>query len=192
MKKLLVIAAAFMLATTGCGGKDDSDSSTPETVIANKCFQGAPDWVIAGGAEGGVSSVGAAQISKAGLQFARTAALGNARDEMARNISVKVNNMLKDFTQVTGIGDDEVVDKVTASVSKQVASETLQGTQQRALWTSPCNELYVLITVNEQAVQKSVKDSVTSSFRNDNALWQQFQAQKAQDELDAAIMNEFQ
>ncbi len=189
MKKILILAVAVVvLAAVGCGGKKEEAQPAG---IANQCLKDAPDWVIAGGAEGGFTSVGAAQISKAGVQFARTAAMGNARDEMARSISVKVNNMLKDFTQVTGIGDDETVDKVTASVSKQVASQTLNGTVQKAIWQSPCSELYVLIASDPGVVQAAVKNSVTSSYKNENALWQQFQAQKAQDELDAAIATEF-
>ena len=184
---LILVVAIAALAAMGCGG---SKTDAPASPIS-QCLNGAPDWVIAGGAEGGFTSIGAAQISKAGMQFARTAAMASARDEMARSISIKVNNMLKDFTQSTGIGDDEVVDKVTANVSKQVASQTLNGTVQRSIWQSPCNELYVLIASDPAVVQAAVKQSVNSSYRNENALWQQFQAQKAQDELDAAISKEF-
>ncbi len=189
MKKILVaLTLVTMLTFAGCGSKPNPVGNMSEV---NQCLAGAPEWVITGGMEGGLSAVGASQIGKAGIQFARTAALGNARDEMARIINVKVNNMLKDFTQTTGIGDNEVVDKVTATVSKQVASEELQGATQRAVWTSPCNELYVLISIDPSAVQSSVKNSVATSYKNENALWQQFQAQKAQDELDAAISSEF-
>ncbi|MDR2883538.1 MAG: LPP20 family lipoprotein [Deferribacteraceae bacterium] len=186
MKKVIIISAIAILTAFGCAPKEEIVQP-----VANQCFVGAPEWVILGGAEGGLTAVGAAQLSKAGIQFARTAAVANARDEMARSISVKVNNMLKDFTQVTGIGDDETVDKVTSSVSKQLASQTLSGTTQRAMWQSPCNELYVLIASDPRVVQEFLKSSITSSYGNENALWQEFQAQKAQDELDAAIEAEF-
>jgi hypothetical protein len=83
------------------------------------------------------------------------------------------------------------VDKVSASVSKQVASQTLTGTVQKALWQSPCNEIYVLISIDSGVVAANVKNSVTSSYKNENALWQQFQAAKAQVELDAAFQAEF-
>ena len=65
MKKvlvLLVLIAAF--AAVGCGG---SQPAAPVTSVNNQCLNGAPDWVIAGGAEGGFTAVGAAQISKAGM-----------------------------------------------------------------------------------------------------------------------------
>ena len=189
MKKLFVLAVLAALAAfvvVGCSGKG---GDAPK--VTNTCLTGAPNWVIMGGAEGGFTSVGSAKMSPAGMSFTRTAAMGNARDEMARSISVKVNNMLKDFTQVTGIGDDSVVDKVTSSVSQQVASQTLQGTVQKDVWQSPCDELYVLIASDPSVVQAAVKQSVNSSYKNENALWQQFQAQKAQDDLAAAIDKEF-
>jgi hypothetical protein len=159
--------------------------------VANQCLVGAPDWVLIGGEADRLRSVGAAQITKQGIQFARTKAMVNARDEMARMISVKVNNILKDFTQITGIGDDETVDRVTTSVAKQLASWAISGTTQRVMWQSPCNELYVQIAADPDAVKKFLKSSITASYRYDNALWQQFQSQKAQDELDAAIADEF-
>jgi hypothetical protein len=186
MKKAIIISVFAMLFAIGCGSKEEIVEP-----IVNQCLVGAPEWVLMGGAEGGFTSVGAAQISKAGIQFSRTAAMANARDEMARTISVKVNNMMKDFTQSTGIGDDEVVDRVTSNVSKQVASQTLQGTVQRAMWQSPCNELYVLMASDPESVQNFLKSSINTSYRNEEALWQQFQSQKAQDELDAAIQAEF-
>ena len=187
MKKIFAIVAVAALFTVGCGDKDEPK---PETGL-NQCYAGAPDWVINGGAEGGITAVGSSRILKSGQGPTRTMALGSARNEMARSINVKVNNMMKSFTQSTGIGDDEVVDTVVADVSKQISSETLQGTRQRAIWQSPCDELYVLIEADPSLVQNAVKNGVNSSYRNDNALWQQFQAQKAQDELDAAIRAEF-
>jgi hypothetical protein len=186
MRKYLIFSllSVALLFVFGCGG-----TAGPTSEIENKCLNNAPDWVL-GNAEGGLNAVGAAQISKAGVNFARNAAMANARDEMSRTIEVKVNNMMKDFTQVTGLGGDEVVDKVTTSVSRQLASQTLTGTVQKAIWQSPCNELYVLISI-DNGVAANVKNMVTSSYKDENALWQQFQAKKAQDELDAAIKAEF-
>ncbi|MDR0454474.1 MAG: LPP20 family lipoprotein [Deferribacteraceae bacterium] len=188
MKKVLILIVIVAFVAVGCGG---SGTTSAPSAPVNQCLVGAPDWVMNGGAEGGFSAAGSSKITAAGLSFARTAAMGNARDEMARSISVKVNNMLKDFTQVTGIGNDAVVDKVTASVSQQVASQTLEGTVQKASWTSPCSELHILVAADSAAVQAAVKQSVNSSYKDEKALWQQFQAQKAQDELSSAINKEF-
>jgi hypothetical protein len=198
MKKVLLVVAALMatFVFTGCAGSSTAETTpAPETPAvsgegAGRCLVGAPDWVMMGGVEGEVSAIGAAPVSKAGIPFSRNMAMSAARDEMARAMNVKVNNMIKNFTQVTGIGDSETVDRVSADVSKQIASETLQGTTQKAFWISPCDEVYVLIGIDANFVKEQVKNSVASSYQNDAALWQQFQSQKAQDELSAAIESE--
>ena len=192
MKKMLFVVLVLSLAAAGCGSKAPTASTVEQNAPAvNACLAGAPDWVMAGGAEGGVSAVGAARIGKAGLNFARTEALANGRDEIARTLSLKVNNMFKSFTQSTGIGNEETVDKVAANVSKQVASQVLSGSKQAGSWVSPCNELYLLVGLDAEMARAAIKEQSLSSFQNDKALWQQFQAKKAQDELDAAIKEEF-
>lgn len=185
MKKLILFLAAVSLMLVGCGGKD------AETELANPCFKGAPAWVINPTVEGAIAAAGSSKVSAGGMQFTRDAAMANARSEISRVIEVKVNTMMKDFTQVTGVGDAETVDKVTSSVSKQVSSQVLQGTMQKEAWISSCNEFYVLVVLDPTKVASATKDQVLTSMKNDQALWQQFLAQKAQDELDAAVEKEF-
>jgi hypothetical protein len=125
------------------------------------------------------------------MQFTRTEALAAARDELARQMTLKVKNMVKNFTQATGIGDDEVVDRVSAQVSKQVSKQTLTGSKQKDLWISPSSELFVLVVLDPASVGEAVKESIKTSYKNERALWQQFQGKKAQEELDAEIEKEF-
>jgi hypothetical protein len=190
MKKILIAFAVSMLVFA-CGGEEPAPVDTTVANPGGQCWNGAPDWVITGGIEGELTAVGAARSSKSGMSFMITQAMSDARNQMASSISVKVNNMVKSFTQSTGIGDDEVVDAVSANVSKQITSETLNGTTRKALWESPCGELYVMIGIDNELVKQEVKNSVSSSYQNEQALWQQFQAQKAQDELDAALEANF-
>lgn len=185
MKKLILAISVLALMLAGCAKQEAKQQ------LADPCFVGAPSWVLNPQVEGALAAVGSAQKSKAGMQFTRDAAMANARSEITRMIEVKVNTMMKDFTQTTGVGDAETVDKVTSSVSKQIASQTLQGTQQKDIWMSPCSELYVLVVLNPTKVAELTKQQVSTSLKNDQALWQQFQAKKAQDELDAAIDKEF-
>lgn len=187
MKKVILLLSILALVLTGCM---DKKGEAPKQV-ADPCFVGAPSWVLNPQIEGGLAATGSAKKSAAGMQFTRDAAMANARSEISRMIEVKVNTMMKDFTQVTGVGDAETVDKVTSSVSKQISSQSLQGSQQKDIWMSPCGELYVFVVLNPAKVAELTKQQVASSFKNDAALWQQFQAKKAQDELDAAIDKEF-
>ncbi len=193
MKKMLVSVVMLVgcaVALAGCGGSKTAKIDNKE--IANE-FANAPSWVLDGGGtmEGGVAAVGSAAIGKAGMNFARTEALANGRDELARQVSLKVKNMVKNFTQTTGIGDSETVDKVSSQVSKQVANQTINGSRQKDSWISPSSNLYVLVAVDSSIAKQAIKNAVQTSLKNEQALWQQFQAKKAYDELDKEIDKEF-
>lgn len=196
MKKILVLAAitSFGLSLISCGEKKPAPPQQPAKIQnqqwANE-FANAPRWVLNPEMEGGLAAVGSAKIGKAGIQFARTEAMANARDELARMLSVKVKNMVKNFTQQIGVGDEQTVDKVSAQVSKQVTSQVLNGSRQKDMWISPSGELYVLVVLDPASVQEAVKQATLSSFKNERALWQQFQAKKAYEELDKEIEKEF-
>ncbi|MBW1895125.1 MAG: LPP20 family lipoprotein [Deltaproteobacteria bacterium] len=186
MKQLFVLVTVLVFALFFLGGC----ASTPSTVDE---YEDAPSWVLDGGSsvEEGSAAVGSAKISKAGMNFTRTEALAYARDELAKQLGVKVKNMVKNFTQSTGIGDDETVDKVSSQVSTQVTKETISGSRQKDIWISPSKDLYVLVYIDSETLKASVKNSVQTSMKNEAALWQQFQAKKAYDDLDKEIEKEF-
>lgn len=185
MKKIVLLVAAMTLLLAGCIG------GQPEKKLADPCFEGAPQWVINPAVEGAIAAAGSAKKSAGGMQFTRDAAMASARSEISRVLEVKVKTMMKDFTQVTGVGDAQTVDKVTSSVSKQISSQVLQGTMQKDAWFSPCGELYVLVVLDPSKVATATKQQVVSSMKKDAALWQQFQAAKADKELEAAVDKEF-
>lgn len=186
MKVSLVysVIVAVAVGMIGCSSKVDSISQAPKE-IKNE-FADAPKWVLTQDNEKGIRSAGSAKIGKAGMQFAITEAEANARDAMARQIQVKVASMVKNFTQQTGVGDNQTVDKVVSSVSKQVSKQELVGVQRKDMWISPSGEIWVLMSMSEQSAQ-AVKNGVKSSFSNDDALHQQVQAKQAQDELDKEL-----
>ncbi len=190
MKKVLLVMIVFMFGCVflaGCGG---GSGKIANKEMANE-FKDAPAWVLGGGVEGGNSAVGSARIGNAGMNFYRTEAMSQARSELARQLSLKVKDLVKNFQQVTGIGDDETVDKVSSQVSKQVASQVLTGSKQKDMWVAPSKELYVLVVIDPDVLKNSVKDSVQTSYKNEKALWQQFQSKKAHEELDKEIEKEF-
>ncbi len=191
MRKILGIAVAGIagaMLVTSCGEKKQAKTGFE----GNPCFKGAPAWVLSPDASGlKLAAVGSAKMSKAGMQFTRTEALANARDELARMIELRVKNMVKNFMQVTGVGDAETVDRVSVQVSKQVAYQTIRGSKQKEIWMSPCNELYVLVSVDPKMVKEFIKTQVETSLKNEQALWQLYQAKKAYEELDREIDKEF-
>ncbi len=195
MKKVILMLGILIISPIiiiGCGAtkKEIKETKVQEQGLAKE-FANAPKWVLDSSAEKGLIAVGSAKVGKAGMQFARTEALANGRDELARIISVKVSNMTKNFGQTTGIGDNQTVDKVSSQVSKQIASEVLNGSRQKEMWVSSIGDVYILVIVDTSLIKQMVKDGIESSYKNDVALWQQFQAKNAHEELDKEIDKEF-
>ncbi len=186
MKKFMLVtafSAALMLSVTGCSDKK------PEPEDDFKCrIEGslAPEWACGNAPmKGVITSVGSAPLSKLGQGFSRREAMANGRSNLAQQIQTLVKDKVESFTRSTGVGGAEVADKVSTQVSKQVAKVSLQGSKQIKYWQNPSTkDIFVLMSVDEGTMNDEVKRSVASSFKNDNALWQQFQAKNALESLD--------
>ncbi|MCW8837080.1 MAG: LPP20 family lipoprotein [Thiovulaceae bacterium] len=184
IKTISTIALAGLLAATitGCG-----EQPKPAEEASFACKQEgtlAPKWTCVPMVEGAYAGVGVAKKSAAGMGHMRRVALANGRSDLAQQIKSQVKDKVETFTRTTGNGDAETVDQVTTAVSKQVAKVDLQGSKGVDAWTSPAGNLYLLVTVPESTVNGEVKEAVKTSFKNDQALWQQFQSKNALEELD--------
>jgi len=176
-----ILAGLIAATISGCGGAE------PQPEFDNRCKQEnvlAPKWTCVPMVEGAYAGVGIAQKSAAGMGHMRRVALANGRSDLAQQIKSQVKDKVETFTRTTGAADSETVDQVTTAVSKQVAKVDLQGSKGIDSWTSPSGSLYLLVTVPESTVNKEVKNAVKTSFKNDNALWQQFQSKNALESLD--------
>ena len=189
-KYLLSTAAAGLMVFSfaGCGGAEPVAPEQAE--FDDRCKisgQLAPEWACGNSAyyKDSIVAVGIAAPTKAGAGMQRTLAQANGRDGLARQVEVQVKNKVENFTRVTGVGDSEVVDRVATGVSKQLSKTTLTGSRQLKSFPDPVTgELYVLMGSPTAEVMAAAKEQVKTSFKNDEALWQQFQSQKAQAQLD--------
>jgi len=185
MKKNIVsIAAAALVAVTlvGCGGETPKPEEPAVTTFG--CKQEnvpAPRWTCIPMMEGAYAGVGIAEKSAAGMGHMRKVAMMNGRSDLAQQIKVQ------GFTQTTGSGDSETVDKMTQAVDDQMAKVSLSRSKLSDFWQAPSGNIYVLMTVPEDYINEKVKATAKTSLKNDNALWQQFQASKAFDAMDAAL-----
>jgi hypothetical protein len=198
MKKILLsstLAALMAISFSGCGGEEPKPEVKPVEVplpIAECTIDKAeaPSWAcgMIDGFDDMITSVGTARMSKAGAGFTRRNAMANGRSNLAQQIETLVKDKVETFTRSTGIAESETVDTVSAQVSKQVAKVTLNGSKQLAYWQHPGNnDIYLLMGVTKESVNASAKENVQSSFKNQDALWQQFQAKNALEDLE----NEF-
>ena len=184
-KQLIAISFGVAIILTGCGNK-------PTTPTCQIDGANAPNWVCDGGVnmKGGIFAVGSAEKSPLGFNFQREEAMTAARDEIAREISLKVKNMIKTYMSSTGTSDNQTAERVVTSVSKQLASQVLRGSKLLKTWISPKGTMYVLVGIKGD-IKEMTKQAVRTTFKNDEALWQEFKSKKAQEELDAAIDKEF-
>ncbi len=177
----VALATLLAVAITGC-----SDKPKPKepSFACKQDGQLAPKWTCVPMVEGSYAGVGVAKKSAAGIGHMKKVALANGRSDLAQQIESQVKDKVETFTRTTGNGDSETVDQVTTAVSKQIAKVDLRGSKAVDSWTSDAGNLYLLVTVPESNVNSEVKNAVQSSFRNDNALWQQFQSKNALEELE--------
>jgi hypothetical protein len=175
------LALSFLAATifTGCGSKE---AKVPEqATYVDAEFDGAPQWVLSPFVEGAVADMGSAKRNAGNdFSFQREEAIADGRNNLTRQLSIKVSNMIKTFKSSTS----ETYDKSIDSVSKQIASKTLLGSKATKMWRSKTGTLYVLVVLNADLVKDQMDQTIKTSFKNDKAMYQKFLASKAQGELD--------
>ena len=181
-----ISGVALSVLLTACGSKEVKPVA--DCVFPDAPSVAAPGWICDEPVEGiEVSAVGSAAKSAAGNSFMKNMAATDARVQMAQSMKVHVQNMVKQYAETTGAAASETVDKVNTSVTKQITDQTLTGTKRYKSITSPNGVVYVLIGMDDATAAKATEEVVRTSMNNDKALWQQFKAQKGQDELAAAI-----
>ena len=182
-----VLAMSMLLAACG---SDDVKEDVADCVFPDAPSAAAPGWICDQPVEGvEVSAVGVAEKSAAGHSFMKNMAATDARVQLAQSMKVHVQNMVKQYAETTGAADSETVDKVNTSVTKQITDESLVGTKIFKTRTSPNGALYVLLGMDASIAAAATENALKTSMNNDRALWQQFKAQKGQDELAASIAN---
>ena len=172
----------------GAMGGNGVGTATVECVFPDARNEPAPAWVCDRPVDGvALSAVGAYEKTGAGIGFQQGQALADARVKLAQQMRVRVANLVKQYAETTGAASTETVDKVNSSVSKLITIETLTGSRLRASTANSIGTIYVLVGLDPQGTRALAQQALTSSMRNDRALWQQFKADKAQEELAAEI-----
>ena len=188
IRSLLAAGAATFLVA--CSSTQPLPQPVASCVFADGSNQPAPEWICGAPVDGiELSAVGYADKSGAGANFMKQMAATAARVELAQTMKVEVQNMIKQYSETTGAGDSETVDQVNTSVTKQITKETLIGSRIFRQMPTPTGGIVVLVGLAPEIVGKIAEQSIKTSMKNERALWQKFQAGKAQDELAAEIAN---
>jgi len=180
LASLSLIAAVF----TGC-----NEGPKPAAEADFRCYQDgvlAPDFTCDPFSSGSITALGVAKMNAGNDKaYQRTEAMASARDALARQMEVKVSNLFKKYKATTGSGSAATFDASSSDVSKQLASQTLIGSKQIGRsWRHPkTNELFIMVGISTNEVQDKMEDAVKTSFKNDQAMYQKFLAEKANGEL---------
>lgn len=148
----------------------------------------APLWVCGTPVEGmAAGAVGSAARSDAGSAFMKQIAANEARVELAQTMKVQVQNMIEQYAGASGTGSKETVDRVRASVARQITDQTLYGSRIFKSIMAPDGEMFVLVGLDDAGVQNLAEIAIKASMNIDQAIWKNFGAQKNLDELAAEI-----
>ena len=188
---ILMLTPLVLLAACSSSPERSGSSALADCVYPDGSDKAAPGWICDEPVAGvSVSAVGIAGPTKAGPSFQKDTATADARGKLVEQFQVQVDKMVKSYLGTTGIGDSETVDSVSQSVLKTVSSDTLYGSKVFKSRVGPDGSMYVLVGLDENATREAAAQAVASSMNNDNALWQQFQAQQGFDELKESIANQ--
>ena len=154
------VIAAFLLI--GCGGDDSlgvGGKSIDKKALKALNLKGAPNWV---------SAIGDSEIVGGDLGFARNEALALARDELARQVSVKVEGVLINAKEKSKSDFGTAsMQSATSQITKQSTSTILSGTKQTDTWiTSDGTRIFVLAKLspeNKSKLEANIKQQINKN-----------------------------
>ena len=126
---------------------------------------------------------GVGTAKKESRSLAKKTATGRARDEVANAVEIKVNNMLKDFMQESGVGDNAQALEFTESVSKQVSSIAMKGCKIIQAEEAKDRTFYVLV---QYRLQDAIDASINEA-KKEEALFNEFKARQGFDSLEKEL-----
>lgn len=169
------IAGALLLA--GCGEERQAPPPTanPSAPITTPDVDNSPAWV-ADPTDGGkvLGQVGIAEVRLGGAARQRDEALRNARVNLARDINTQVNDIMRDWAKEGGerffagdgkVDKQEMARQMSETVSEQVTSQTINGSQQKAMYKDKQGTLYVWVVINAEAAAKFAEQASAAARR---------------------------
>jgi hypothetical protein len=178
----LVVLILISWAPLACQKQVQPDSEV-SAVEDTECV---PEWVLSPpSAEDGLYGTGLAKMQNPALT--KKAADSRARDEVVLAIQAKVQTMMKDFMQETGLGEGGQSLQFAQSVSKAIGSNVMQGCKIVKRKVCPDGTWYSLalwpIGLSE-TLKKDIAEQTKKQAQKETALYNEFKATKAFEALD--------
>lgn len=157
----------------------------PQPVGPAEQAQCIPEWQEnPPSAEDGLYGSGLAKMQMASLS--KKTADQRARDEVVMAIRVKVQTMMKDFMQQSGIGEQAQALQFSESVSKAIASHVLYGCKiikRKVCPDGTWHSLALWPIGDAVALKKEINNQTKKLVKNEQALYNEFKAKKGFEEL---------
>lgn len=187
MKKVLTLAAA--IALSACASNQPAPVAPSNTgPIAHSANDVAPDWVFMPKSNKGLASSACVNWSGS-MTVDRAQAIAAARADLAQQIQVKASVLDKLYSRKTTSGDSEHVGGTFEQVSQQISNETLAGSKPEQIsFATIDSKKYLCALVVLENTREVFDTLVDGSNRtldpmSTEALYEEFKAQKAMDEL---------
>jgi hypothetical protein len=176
---LILLISLFVLVSLGCAGgsKTVEKKTTPTGEVQY------PEWWRTQPNPEYVYSYGTA--TRVTDSASRIAARADAMQQAAEYVKVAVQGMMKDFVQESGAENTEVL-QVTSNVVRVVTDTELQGaqiTKEKSEIVDGRVKTYIQLAIPKSAVDKKLVNAI----RSDEALYNQFKASQAFQELDEQV-----
>jgi hypothetical protein len=157
----------------------------PKPVGPAEQAQCIPEWEVnPPSAEDGLYGSGLAKMQMASLS--KKTADQRARDEVVMAIRVKVQTMMKDFMQQSGIAEQAQSLQFSESVSKAIASHVLYGckiVKRKVCPDGTWHSLALWPIGGAEALKKEINNQTKKLVKNEQALYNEFKAKKGFEEL---------
>jgi hypothetical protein len=179
MIKRVVGAVCVMFALSGCVNQPESRNA----------LNNLPQWYQEPTVLGDkYAASGSAKPNKGGdMELQRIEASAIARGELARQMELRVKDMYKRATQELGIGESQTIDHAVQYATKQISDVTLRQSQQKRLFLdSETGIIYTLYVLDNSVTDQEMRKTISSSFKNQDALWQKFQATQVWKEFESS------
>lgn len=177
VRNVLSVAVCCILFLNGCGGQKTK---------APRNESGMPDFVLNPPSQTGVL-FGTGISEQASPQLAKETADLRAKKEIAKILSQKVSNLMKDFMGQAAMGDAAEVTEFVQSVTKAVTDVELVGCiiEKREFIGGKMYSLakYPL----DDSMRKMIRDIVNKDLTSREALLSEFRAKKGFEDLDKEL-----
>ncbi|KQH83630.1 hypothetical protein AMR76_21715 [Vibrio furnissii] len=190
-KTLLMSVMALSLAACNSTQTVEQAQQFAQCTFPDAPTTEAPAWicdVMPTDLEAG--AMGYAKKSAAGMGVMRKVAINEARVQLAAQFQTDVNNLFKQAVQSSvNTTNDAAVENVVETfenVTKNVVTRSLSNSKLIVSQVSPTGGLYVLVGMDKATFQANV-DQVVDAASKDAKLWNQFNNEKAAEDLTNAL-----